>query len=454
MRNLEFYAINFMPYPYIPPGEEIESSWVVLPNSHYDPQFGHKCYQHYLEVNIAAEKLGFDGILTNEHHQTAYGGMPNPNIAATWVAAHTERIKIGVMGNILNTHQNPLRVAEDIAMLDVMSGGRVISGFVFGTGMEYHSYGINPASGRERFWEAHDLIVKAWTEPGPFAWEGKHFHVPYVNPWPRPLQEPHPPVWLPGVASVETIEQAAKHRYTFMQVFSPRKSLAQAAQRYYEAAEKFGYKADPTQVATTVAIYVAETDEQARREAEPHLMWYFRNGIKTPTYHLVPPGYMSARSFEHVISSSSHGAVNMWEMTYDQLIEEKWIIVGSPETVVESLSEFTDELGAGRVVFSGEWGAMPKWMALKNMEIMAEQVIPHFRPPDGKPVWAREERPAPLTRTELVAQHGKPLPPLARIDGVGLVDTSIAHVPELLEEARRAGNGKPAVGTEAGAPAS
>jgi alkanesulfonate monooxygenase SsuD/methylene tetrahydromethanopterin reductase-like flavin-dependent oxidoreductase (luciferase family) len=87
----------------------------VLPNEHYDPQFGHRRYEHYLEVNIAAEKLGFDGVLTNEHHQTAYGGMPNPNIAATWIAAHTERIRIGVMGNILNTHANPLRVAEDIA---------------------------------------------------------------------------------------------------------------------------------------------------------------------------------------------------------------------------------------------------------------------------------------------------------------------------------------------------
>ena len=119
---------------------------------------------------------------------------------------------------------------------------------------------------------------------------GKHFHVPYVNPWPRPMQQPHPPVWLPGAASVETITAAAKHRYTFMQVFSPRAALAKAAKGYYEAAEQFGYKADPKQIAATAAIYVAETDERARREAEPHIMWYFRNGLKTPLYHLTPPG--------------------------------------------------------------------------------------------------------------------------------------------------------------------
>jgi alkanesulfonate monooxygenase SsuD/methylene tetrahydromethanopterin reductase-like flavin-dependent oxidoreductase (luciferase family) len=263
-----------------------------------------------------------------------------------------------------------------------------------------------------------------------------------VNPWPRPLQQPHPPVWLPGAASLETIEAAAKHKYTFMQVFSPRSALARAAKGYYEAAEKFGYKADPRQIAATVQLYVAETDKQARREAEPHLMWYFRNGLKTPVYQLTPPGYMSKRSLEHVLKSGSHGAVDMWEMTWDHLVEEKWIVVGSPETVIESLEELTDELGAGRLVFSCEQGTMPKWMALKNMEILAEQVIPHFRP-DGKPVWEREERAAPFTRSELAAKHGHPTAPAVRMDGVGHIDPTIAHVPELLEEARSAnGDGR------------
>jgi len=430
--TLEFYLINFMPYPYIPPGEDVESSWIVLSNQHYDPRIGHRLYQHYLETNVLAERLGFDGVLTNEHHQTAYGTMPNPNLPAAWVAAQTERIRIGVMGNVLNTHLNPLRVAEDIAMLDVMSGGRIISGFVLGTGMEYHSYGINPATSRERFWEAHDLIMKAWTEPGPFPWEGKHFSLPYVNPWPRPLQQPHPPVWLPGVSSLETIEAAARNRYTFMQVFSPRTALARACAMYREAAERHGYTPHPNQLAATLQIYVAETDKQARLEAEPHLMWFMRNGLKTPTYHLLPPGYTSTRSLRGILSSGSHGAVDMWDMTFDQLLEEKWALVGSPETVIAGLQEFTDELGAGRVVLCGDWGAMPRWMVHKNMEMLAEEVIPHFRPPDGKPVWAREERPAPHTLSEHAATVGKPkTAPLVRLDGVGLIDSTTAHVPEL-----------------------
>ena len=179
-------------------------------------------------------------------------------------------------------------------------------------------------------------------------------------------------------------------------------------------------------------------------------MWYFRNGLKTPVYHLTPPGYMSKRSLEHVLKSGSHGAVDMWEMSWDHLIQEKWIVVGSPETVIESLEELTDELGAGRLVFSCELGTMPKWMALKNMEILAEQVIPHFRAPGGKPVWEREERAAPFTRAELAAQHGKPRAPVVRMDGVGYVDPMVGHIPELLEEARVAGgNGHVPAQTEA-----
>ncbi len=118
-------------------------------------------------------------------------------------------------------------------------------------------------------------------------------------------------------------------------------------------------------------------------------------------------------------------------MTFEQLLEEKWAIVGSPETVIASLSEFTSELGAGRVVLSASWGAMPRWMAQKNLELLAEEVIPHFRGPDGKPVWAREERPAPHTLTEHAATVGRPkTPPLVALDGA-LVDSSRAHIPEL-----------------------
>ena len=170
---------------------------------------------------MLAEKLGYDGTCVNEHHQNAYGTMPDPNVMGSQIVARTSKIPVGIIGNALPLHDNPVRVAESVAMLDVLSEGRIISGFVRGTGMEYHSMRANPAYSRERFWEAHDLILKAWTDDGPFAWKGKHYDIPYVNPWPRPYQQPHPPIWLPGTGSVETITEAAKRRYPFMMVFAP-----------------------------------------------------------------------------------------------------------------------------------------------------------------------------------------------------------------------------------------
>ena len=445
MNKLKFYSLMFMPYPFIPPAEGLPSTWVNLPNSYYDPKIGHRLYSEYLELNVLTEKLGYDGVLVNEHHQTAYGTMPSPNIMASNIVARTERIPVGVIGNALPLHGNPMRVAEEIAMLDVISGGRIISGFVRGTGNEYHSYGIDPSTSRERFWEAHDLIIKSWTEPGPFAWEGKYFHLPYVNPWPRPLQQPHPPIWLPGFASLETIDEAAKRRYTFMQVFSPRVVLKKALDTYRRLAEeKYGYEATRDQLGAAIVIYVAETDEQAHREARPHVTWLFREGLKHPPYFAIPPGYQSKQSFKNFLGTIiEKGIPDIYDLTYDFLIENGYAIVGSPDTVIEQLTKLTDELGTGVVTGAGgQWGAMPHWMAIKNMTLMAEEVMPHFRDPDGKPVWAKEERLGKFTLTEHAATVGKPaIDPSIPWDNGTRVDPRIAHLPELLDEALASGDG-------------
>jgi alkanesulfonate monooxygenase SsuD/methylene tetrahydromethanopterin reductase-like flavin-dependent oxidoreductase (luciferase family) len=432
MNKLDFYFFHLMPYPFIPPGDEIESTWVTLPNSLYDPKVGHRLYNEYLEQSIAAERFGFDGTIVNEHHQNAYGTMPSPNIMASYIAARTERIPIGIIGNALPLHANPVRVAEEVAMLDVISGGRIISGFVRGTGMEYYSYASNPSYSQERFWEAHDLIIKAWTETGPFAWEGKHWNLPFVNPWPRPMQRPHPPVWLPGTGSLETIDRAAERRYPFMMVFAPQWFTKAAYDMYHRAAEKYGYEASPKQLAATVPTYVAETDEQAHREAKAHVMWLFQNGLRIPSYQWFPPGYMTKRSFQNMRSAQiRHNMKERWHISYEELLEERYVIVGSPDTVIERLTEITDTLGAGIVIGAGgHFGTMPNWMVLKNMQIMAEDVMPAFREPGGKPTWAKEDRLGPHTIAENAAQVGRPQPrPLARVDG-RMVDTQLAHLGE------------------------
>ncbi len=200
---MKFFNFHLMPYRHadLDAIDKNGSAWVTYSNRHYDPAKGAELYHEYLDQMEFADTLGFDGVCLNEHHQTAYGMMPIPGVLAGALARSVKRAKLAILGRALPLLNNPLMVAEEYAMLDNLTRGRFIAGFVRGIGAEYHAMGINPVVSQERYAEAHDLIVRAWTEPGPFAYEGKHYHFNYVNPWPRPYQTPHPPIWIPSQGS-------------------------------------------------------------------------------------------------------------------------------------------------------------------------------------------------------------------------------------------------------------
>jgi alkanesulfonate monooxygenase SsuD/methylene tetrahydromethanopterin reductase-like flavin-dependent oxidoreductase (luciferase family) len=379
MNKLQFHYFHLMPWPYLPEDfdEKYDSAWVTLPNSIYDPEKGHALYNRYFDEMERADKLGWDSVIVNEHHQNAYGTMPSPNIMAAVLTQRIKRAKIGIVGNALPLHDDPLRVAEEIAMLDVISGGRIISGFVRGTGMEYFSYNMNPTVSRERMNEAHDLIIQAWTRPGPFAFEGEHYNYRYVNIWPRPIQQP-PPIWLPGTASLETIDFAAAHKYPYMTVFMTMEQRKMAYNMYRRIAEeKYGYEAQPEQLAFCVPVLLAETDEIAMKDGEKYIMWLFNKAMKLRPEFNFPPGYISERSFLGLLKSGVWQARE--KMSFKGLIDTGIIIVGSPSTVVEKLAYFTDELHAGMLVTGGHVGEIPDYLVLRNQELMAKEVMPHFR---------------------------------------------------------------------------
>ena len=242
----------------------------------------------------------------NEHHQTAYGLMPSPDVVASYLVARTSRAKVAILGNATPLRDHPLRVAEEVAMMDVMSGGRIICGFVRGIGPEYHNFTMNPATSLERFREAHDLIIESWTRPGPFRWEGKHYRFEYVNPWPRPLQQPHPPIWIPSQGSGETIDWASERRYTFIVTFTPFRNVARLMGQYREAARGFGYEAAPEQMGWALPVYVGATDESAIAEARPHAEYLFNQLVRRPLPVFFPPGYLSDSSAKGVLRAFSH----------------------------------------------------------------------------------------------------------------------------------------------------
>lgn len=374
---MEFHYFHLMPWPFLPADfDSRPSAWVTLSNRNYDPKRGHRLYNEYLDELEYAETLGFDGLAVNEHHQNAYGTMPAPNLMAAALVRRTKKAKIAILGNAIALRDHPLRIAEEIAMLDVLSGGRIISGFVRGIGCEYFSLGVNPTHSRDRFYEAHELILRAWTEAGPFSFEGEHFRVRYANIWPRPLQQPHPPVWLPSQGSTETIHFAARRRYPFVTVFTPYAQARRFLQEYEAEAERAGLPASPKQLGFAAPTYVAPTDAQARREAKPHFLWLFRRGLKIPPHFLVPPGYLSEDSLRRFLSL---GLKPPSELSFDELQEQGYVLVGSPRTVRDRLAEIEKDLGIGLFIGGGRIGDMTHGKAMRSAELFAREVIPHFR---------------------------------------------------------------------------
>ncbi|WP_051579855.1 LLM class flavin-dependent oxidoreductase [Pseudonocardia acaciae] len=432
--SVEFHLFNYGAYPDIPFNDEVENTaYIDLPNEHFDPVRGKWALDSYLDTLAFGEKLGFDGIHTTTQMGGPIGMTPSANLTAAYLAAKTERIRIGTLGPILNVFQNPIRAAEEIAMLDQMSGGRLIIGLPMGHGMNYHSAAtMNPAFARERYWEAHDLMRKAFIEPGPFEWQGEHFHIPYVNLWPKPIQRPYPDVWIPAAGSKLTLEKCAEHHYTYQALFSPRHVLRRNVQTFRQAAGKFGYEPGPDQVAAVIFIHVAETDAQARFEAEPHLMFLMQNLNRSRQPDAFPPGHFSVESLRGFMTKGGYRDRDIGEMTFEEMMDEGWAIVGSPRTVVDKLGITVEELGAGKIIHVADFGAMPNWLVRKSLTLMAEEVIPHFRAPGAKPIWAQADpRPAP-THAEFGAHRREPLsPPKARIHGLGVVDVRTAHVEEL-----------------------
>jgi alkanesulfonate monooxygenase SsuD/methylene tetrahydromethanopterin reductase-like flavin-dependent oxidoreductase (luciferase family) len=390
---MKFHWFHLMPYPSLPPdfSEKYASVWVDPPAHLYDASVMHRAYQDYLDELEFAEQAGFDGICVNEHHQNAYGTMPSPNIMAAALARRTSRAALVVLGNSIALYNPPLRVAEEFAMLDVLSGGRLVAGFPVGTSMDTNfAYGVTPATLRERYYEAHDLILRAWREPGIFAFNGKYTQLRYVNIWPRPLQRPHPPVWIPGGGSVETWVWSARNDYVYcyLSYFGYKRARA-AVDGYWEAVDSLEKERNPYRTGFLQLVAVAESDEQARRDYEPHADYFFDKCLHiAPGYNA--PGYRTQATLERGFADTLAGrpvraplaqlarpeAENSWL----ERLDNGTIIAGSPATVREKLEECVESLNVGHLMLLMQWGDMPKDKVLRSTELFAREVMPYLRP--------------------------------------------------------------------------
>lgn len=367
---MKIYAFDLLPWPYLE-----APSYYPDPNALFDPVRAEQVYAEHLEQMALYEEYGFDAICMNEHHSKPYGLMPSPNIIAAALIQRTRRITIGILGNLPALHGHPVRLAEEIAMLDCMSGGRIISGFVRGVPQEYLALSMSLGEARDRLAEAWDLIVKAWTHHQPFAWHGKYFHYDHVSIWPRPLQQPHPPIILPA-DSDEGLETAALRRVPTGVAYRSNARAQSIFGRYRSFAARHGWTPTPEHCHVLRHVYVAETNARARAEAEPHLDYFWH---KLLSYHRGSMKLFGQTPPVRPTVIARAEDLQLYEFDFDLTQKEGLTLVGDPDHVVREIKAQMRELGAGVLMGLFQFGSLPHALAKKNIELFARTVLPELR---------------------------------------------------------------------------
>jgi alkanesulfonate monooxygenase SsuD/methylene tetrahydromethanopterin reductase-like flavin-dependent oxidoreductase (luciferase family) len=386
------------PYYHVPEEQIIKNaSHFGVPNTYFDPIKGSELYNTYLDEAVYAEEMGFDGIMLNEHHGTPFTLGAVMDVEAAILARITKRVKIVLLGNPLPV-ADPLRLAEELAEIDMISGGRLVPGWVRGSGSESLFNNANPAFNRELFNEAHDFVIKTWTTPGPFRYEGKHYHYRFVNPWVLPLQKPHPPIWIPGVVSPETVVWCAQHRYPYVALATFLEPTIEMLNLYADVAAQEGYQAGPENFGYLQRVIVAETEEKAQELGKGFM---YGGGIFTfarPEW-AYPAGYNSkaaTRRLARVFTDPKTGqqlrrvtpsdsAEDIEETrrhiyaSYQAELDNQQIIVGTPQTVIAKLRKFIEVLRPGIFALWYAHGPSSHEDRMTSLRLLGQEVLPAMR---------------------------------------------------------------------------
>ena len=361
-------------------GKDFGATALMFSNSNFDAEAGSRLYNQYLEEYIWAEECGVDGIMLNEHHNAPFCMQAQTNVFASILAAVTKRVKIVILGNPLPLSENPVQLAETLGMIDMISKGRLVSGFVRGGGQEQLANGVNPAFNRERFIEAHDLITKTWTQPGPFRWEGTHYQNRVVNPWVVPLQKPYPRVWIPGVLSKETIIWTAKQRYPYICLNTSIEATKAIWETYDAAAEEVGYTPGPENRGYLIRVHCQMDEEKALANGK-QFMWM--QGEFTGLAHPVwssPSGYFSPSQRRNFVQFATGRAINpRGEPTYRDQLDSMLIIAGTPKQCIEKLRFIMRETRPGIMALWGNDGFVSPQDSKECIRLLGQEVMPALR---------------------------------------------------------------------------
>jgi alkanesulfonate monooxygenase SsuD/methylene tetrahydromethanopterin reductase-like flavin-dependent oxidoreductase (luciferase family) len=369
-------------------------------NEEYNPVLAADLYDRFFEEKLYAEEMGFDALTLNEHHSTPFCMGQVCNVEAAILARITQKAKIVLIGNILPIWDDPLWLAEELAIIDMISRGRLMTGWVRGTGRESVAHNAQSPYNWERFQEAHEFIIQAWTKPGPFRFEGEHYNYRYVNPWAKPYQQPHPQILVPGAVSRRTVKWAAERRYPYIMLATRLEPTKQSFEYYDECALEAGYVAGPQHRGYLMKVHVDETEELAHATGKKFLTGpgnIFLEGSRgdtrshvqdlpgmTDRKNLLPTGGVrhaaAARGIDNkafaplqLDSAERHKDV---DENYAELLDSGAIITGTPKSVIPKIRHVLEYIRPGSIFLWDGDGSMTHDDAMRSLRLMGEEVLP------------------------------------------------------------------------------
>lgn len=368
-----------MPYTEI---TEAGQDWPVA-NKQFDPQKGMELFNHYVEDKIAAEDAGFDWIGCNEHHMSPYGLMPNPNLVGSIIANRTKRAGI-LQSGVIVPLVNPIRLAEEYAMLDVISQGRLIAGFMRGIPHEYVAYNVAPDESYERMEEAIELIKRCWTEPEPFGWEGKYYQYRAVSIWPKPVQQPMPRIVMSASSERSARIAARNHAIAGILALTSMENGRAAIDRYKKFAIEYGWEVTPLDIMVGMPCCIAPTYEEAKNLLQSGQEYFFGvlgGGIRTAQKLVVQKSryYGSAQEAKKLKGKAVNERMGQKGMSFDERVEAGLMLCGTPDMVIEQIHRAQRELGHARMNTTLKMGNIPDEFVTRSMHYLRDIVFPAVR---------------------------------------------------------------------------
>jgi alkanesulfonate monooxygenase SsuD/methylene tetrahydromethanopterin reductase-like flavin-dependent oxidoreductase (luciferase family) len=381
-------AFNLMTYSGLPEdfAERFDGGWVDPKMETFDHQVAAADMNKAIDLLVFADELGFDAVCVNEHHQNSYGLMTSPQMVATALARETKQAAILILGTSIAGYNPPHRIAEDLATIDLMSGGRLIAGFPVGTPFDMaYALGQNPSSIRAKHREAEEMILRCWQSDDLFPYNGEHHQQAFIRPFLKPVQDP-PTVWVPGGGAIETWRHAAEmdRNYSYTSYFGYEDAKV-ATEGYWEMVDECGLDRNPFRLSFLQFVVVADSKQEAMDLYREPAEYFFQRNHRVNPRWLMPPGYMTEATLRHKLRTKKRREMmaNMSKtfdssLTMENLVGKGYVVAGSPDEVAAEMREAMIGVNAGNLMLLLSFGDMSEELSRYNYERYAKEVMPQL----------------------------------------------------------------------------